>query len=411
MRAIKEVFDSVRSYFDPGGKLERLYPIYEAHETFLFSPGTRTKSGSHVRDSIDSKRLMSTVIVALIPCVLFGIYNAGYQYYMAQGIVPEWQNCIAMGAVFVAPIIIVSYAVGGVWELVFAVVRKHEINEGFLVTGLLFPLTLPPTIPLWQVALGISFGVVIGKEVFGGTGMNIFNPALIGRAFLFFSYAPQMSGDRVWAVQGDTLATNILGHNPQLVDAYSGATPLAVAAEENGMNVVQRLNEFGSEASMQFADYSLSNCFIGFIPGSIGETSALACLIGAFILIGTGIGSWRIMVSMVLGLFCMNIIANGVAGPDNDFFAMPFTYHLCTGSFAFGCVFMATDPVSSAQTNTGKWVYGFLCGVMVIVVRSINSGFAEGVMMSILFMNAFAPLIDHCVYAAHVKRRKQRASA
>jgi Na+-transporting NADH:ubiquinone oxidoreductase subunit B len=400
MKAIKEVFDSVRSYFEPGGKLERLYPVYEAHETFLFSPGSRTKSGAHVRDSIDSKRLMSTMIVALIPCLLFGIYNTGYQYYMAQGLVPEWQNCIAMGTVFVAPIIIVSYAVGGIWELVFAVVRKHEINEGFLVTGMLFPLTLPPTIPLWQVALGVSFGVIIGKEVFGGTGMNIFNPALVGRAFLFFSYAPTMSGERVWTVRGE-----------QLVDAYSGATPLAVAAAENGVNVVPRLNEFAGEASVQFADYSLANCFIGFIPGSIGETSTLACLIGAVILIATGIGSWRIMLGMVAGLFCMNLVANGLADADNPFFAMPFSYHVCTGGFAFGCVFMATDPVSSSQTKAGKWVYGFLTGVLVIIVRSINPAYPEGVMVSILFMNAFAPLIDHCVYALHIKRRKQRAAA
>jgi Na+-transporting NADH:ubiquinone oxidoreductase subunit B len=399
MKGIKEVFDSVRSYFEPGGKLERLYPVYEAHETFLFSPGTRTKSGAHVRDSIDSKRLMSMVILALIPCVLFGIYNTGYQYYMAQGMTPEWQNCIAIGAVHVAPIIIVSYAVGGIWELVFAVVRKHEINEGFLVTGLLFPLTLPPTIPLWQVALGVSFGVVIGKEVFGGTGMNIFNPALVGRAFLFFAYPAQISGDRVWAVRGE-----------QLVDGYSGATPLGEAALA-GQNVVNELATFTANSTSQFADYSLSNCFIGFIPGSIGETSTLACLIGAAILIVTGVGSWRIMVSMCVGAFLMNIFVCQVASPENGFYAMPICYHFVTGGFAFGCVFMATDPVSSAQTTTGKWVYGFLIGAIVIIVRAVNPAYAEGVMMSILFMNAFAPLIDHYVYDAHIKRRKNRAKA
>ena len=277
MKAIKEIFDSARSYFEPGGKLERLYPVFEAHETFLYSPGGRTKTGSHVRDSIDSKRLMSTVIVALIPCLLFGIYNTGYQYYLAQGITPEWQNCIALGTVYVAPVIIVSYAVGGIWELIFAVVRKHEINEGFLVTGLLFPLILPATIPLWQVALGISFGVVIGKEVFGGTGMNIFNPALVGRAFLFFAYPAQISGDRVWTIRGE-----------QLVDGYSGATPLGVAALA-GENVVTDLANIASNSTSQFADYSLCNSFMGFIPGSIGETSTLACLIGAAILIITGI--------------------------------------------------------------------------------------------------------------------------
>lgn len=399
MKAIKEIFDSARSYFEPGGKLERLYPVFEAHETFLYSPGGRTKTGSHVRDSIDSKRLMSTVIVALIPCLLFGIYNTGYQYYLAQGITPEWQNCIALGTVYVAPVIIVSYAVGGIWELIFAVVRKHEINEGFLVTGLLFPLILPATIPLWQVALGISFGVVIGKEVFGGTGMNIFNPALVGRAFLFFAYPAQISGDRVWTIRGE-----------QLVDGYSGATPLGVAALA-GENVVTDLANIASNSTSQFADYSLCNSFMGFIPGSIGETSTLACLIGAAILIITGIGSWRIMVSMCVGAFLMNIFVCQVAGPENGFFAMPIAYHFVTGGFAFGCVFMATDPVSSAQTTTGKWIYGFLIGALVIIVRAINPAYAEGVMLSILFMNAFAPLVDHYVYDAHIKRRKNRAKA
>ncbi|MFT5126492.1 MAG: Na+-transporting NADH:ubiquinone oxidoreductase subunit B [Rhodothermales bacterium] len=399
MKGIKEVFDSVRSHFEPGGKLERLYPVYEAHETFLFSPGHRTKSGSHVRDSIDSKRLMSTVIVALIPCVLFGIYNTGYQYYMAQGMTPEWQDCIAMGALYVAPVIIVSYAVGGIWELVFAVVRKHEINEGFLVTGLLFPLTLPPTIPLWQVALGISFGVVIGKEVFGGTGMNIFNPALVGRAFLFFAYPAQISGDRVWTVRGE-----------QLVDGYSGATPLAESAA-GGVNAIAELASAGSESTSQFVDFSLSNSFIGFIPGSIGETSTIACLIGAAILIITGVGSWRIMVSMCIGAFLMNLFVCQVATPENGFFKLSTAYHFVTGGFAFGCVFMATDPVSSAQTTIGKWIYGFLIGGMAIIVRCINPAYPEGVMMSILFMNAFAPLIDHYVYDAHIKRRKNRAKA
>lgn len=398
MKFIEDIFNKHRPDFEKGGKFEFFYPLFEAKETFLFIPAHRTKSGAHVRDAMDSKRLMSTVIVALIPALLLGIFNVGFQYLKAAGQPVELVPAMLIGLRYVLPIIIVSYAVGGVWELIFAVTRKHEINEGFLVTGLLFPLTLPPTIPLWQVAVGISFGVVIGKEVFGGTGMNVFNPALVGRAFLFFAYPAQISGDKVWTVTGD-----------KLVDGFSGATPLLVASSHQGGSVVNAIENFGSGAGI--ADFSLQNMFIGLIPGSIGETSALASLIGCVILIATGIGSWTIMLSVAMGGLAMTLGLNALAPNDASFLALPFHYHFVTGGFAFGLVYMATDPVSAAATNIGKWIYGFLIGAIAIIIRTLNPAYPEGMMLSILFMNAFAPLIDYLVIQKHIAWRMKRAKA
>ncbi len=398
MKFIEDIFNKQRHHFEKGGKLEKLYPLFEAKETFLFTPAQRTASGCHVRDAIDTKRLMSTVIVALIPTLLFGIYNVGYQYFKAAGQDPEFVSCMAVGLRYVVPIVIVSYAVGGVWELLFAVVRKHEINEGFLVTGLLFPLTLPPTIPLWQVAVGISFGVVIGKEVFGGTGMNVFNPALVARAFLFFAYPAQISGDRVWTVVGDNV-----------VDGFSGATPLLVASSHEMTNVVDALHQFGQHAG--FADFTMMNMFIGLIPGSIGETSALAGIIGAAILIITGVGSWTIMAAVCIGALTMSLIMNVVAGSEASFLALPPLYHFVAGGFVFGTVYMATDPVSASATPAGKWIYGFFIGVITIIIRTANPAYPEGMMLAILFMNAFAPLIDYIVVRQHMSWRLNRGQA
>ena len=401
MKFIQDIFDKARPMFEKGGELEKLYPLFEAKETFVFTPGARTTSGAHVRDRLDTKRMMSMVILALIPTLLFGMYNVGYQHYQALGQPCNHLMAVLLGARYVMPVVITSYAVGGIWELVFAVVRKHEINEGFLVTGMLFPLTLPPTIPLWQVAIGVSFGVVIGKEVFGGTGMNIFNPALVARAFVFFAYPAQISGDKVWRAV-DTAAT---------VDGYSGATPLGLAATHTATATEGALASFGG--SGLFADYSWWNMFVGLIPGSIGETSTLACLIGAAILIICGVGSWRIMLSCVIGALVMGGLMNLYAvngGNFGSFQDLPVQYHFVMGGFAFGAVFMATDPVSAAQTTTGKWIYGFLIGALAIIIRVINPAYPEGMMLAILFMNAFAPLIDHFVVQQNIKRRKSRVA-
>ena len=399
MKFIEEAFNKIRPQFERGGKFEKLYPLFEAQETFLFTPGTRTQSGTHIRDAIDSKRFMATVIVALIPPLLFGIYNTGYQSLKAAGEATAFLPCVLIGLRYVLPIVIVSYAVGGVWELIFAVVRKHEINEGFLVTGLLFPLTLPPTIPLWQVAVGVSFGVVIGKEVFGGTGFNVFNPALVARAFVFFAYPAQISGDKVWAVVGE-----------KVVDGYSGATPLLVASSHESSSVVTALQNFGQTSG--FADFSLCNMFIGLIPGSIGETSTLANLIGIAILLITGIGSWVIIAAVFLGGLVMSLIMNGIAH-DNpaSFLALPAHYHFVTGGFIFGAAYMATDPVSATATHLGKWIYGFLIGALAVLIRTANPAYPEGMMLAILFMNAFAPLIDYVVIQHHINWRLKRAQA
>jgi Na+-transporting NADH:ubiquinone oxidoreductase subunit B len=392
-RDLWKQFQSMRRLFEKGGPLERLYPLFEAQETFLFVPPTATKSAVHVRDAMDIKRLMSMVIVALVPCILMGMYNVGYQKLVALGETAGFFACLMHGAWHMLPIVITSYAVGGIWEVTFAIVRRHEINEGFLVTGILFPLTCPPTLPLWMVAAGISFGVVIGKEVFGGTGMNVLNPALTARAFVFFAYPAFMSGDQVWTAVNTTKQT--------VVDSFTGATPLAIAAQSDaGQGVVRAIESAG---------YSWSHAFLGLIPGSIGEVSALGCVLGAIILIATGVGSWRIMVSMVLGGIAGSYLMSAVASPTSaGIMTLPWTWQLVVGGFAFGCVYMATDPVSAAATSTGMWIYGFLIGVLSILIRAVNPAYPEGVMLAILFMNVFAPLIDHFVVQSNVRRRLAR---
>ena len=384
MKFIEEQLKKVGALFEKGKPLEKFYPLFEAMDTFLLTPGKTEMKAPFVRDAVDMKRVMIFVVLALIPATLMGIYNTGYQIEIAKGLTHSFWGAVAEGAWKVIPIILVSYAAGGFWEVLFAVTRKHEINEGFLVTGILFALTLPPSIPLWQVAVGISFGVVFGKEIFGGTGMNVFNPALTARAFVFFAYPAQISGSTVWVA----------------VDGYTRATPLAVAAATpKGASVVQSLGDAG---------YNLQNMFLGFIPGSVGETSALACLVGLVFLLITGVASWRITLGCVLGLLTMASGFYLMQGPDRlAFFALPPYWHLVMGGFAFGAVFMATDPVSAAATNTGRWIYGFLIGVLTVLIRVVNPAYPEGVMLSILFMNAFAPLIDYFVVENHIKRRLQ----
>lgn len=388
MKFLEEQSQKIGKLFEKGKPLEKLYPLYEALDTFLLSPGTTLKKAPFVRDAVDLKRSMSLVVIALIPCLCMGIYNTGYQILLAQGAAYSFAECVKLGLAKVLPIILVSYAAGGFWEVLFAVVRKHEINEGFLVTGILFALVLPPTIPLWQVAVGISFGVVFGKEIFGGTGMNVFNPALVARAFVFFAYPGQISGSSAWVA----------------VDGYTRATPLAVAAATaKGQSVTQALQDAG---------YSLSNMFYGFIPGSIGETSALACLIGLAFLLITRIASWRVVVGCVVGLLTMSGVFHLFQGPERmAFFALPPYWHLVMGGFAFGAVFMATDPVSASATETGRLIYGFLIGVLTVLIRIVNPAYPEGTMLAILFMNAFAPLIDHFVVENHIKKRTRRISA
>lgn len=390
MKFILNLHDKIRPLFEKGGKLNKIEPIFEAADTFAFTPEAVTSDGAHVRDAVDMKRVMMTVIYAVIPCFIFGIWNAGHQYNIAHIGAPEgFIADMIRGAITVLPIVFVSYAVGGFWEVLFSCVRKHEINEGLLVTGLLFPLVLPPTIPLWQVAAGITFGVVIGKEVFGGTGMNIVNPALLSRAFIFFAYAKSMTGD-VWVARSSDLP---------VIDGITSATPLGIASSLTGEATVTDAIATGQ--------ISLVDTIIGNIPGSIGETSAIACAFGAVVLIATGAASWRIMLSCILGLLTTAFTANMIG--SSPISQLPPHFHLVTGGFMFGAVFMATDPVSAAATKVGKWIYGFLIGVLVVVVRVANTGFPEGVMLSILFMNLMAPLIDNFVVEAHIRRRRRRA--
>lgn len=393
---IEKKHDEVRHLFEKGGKFEKLYPLFEAQDTFALTPPDVTKGKTHVRDAVDLKRMMFTVIIALLPCLMFGIYNAGYQYNLVTaGAEPSVINNLIRGSIIVLPIVFVSYAVGGIWEVAFAIVRKHEINEGFLVTGMLFPLTLPPTVPLWQVAVGISFGIVIGKEIFGGTGYNILNPALTARAYLFFAEAKEMTGE-VWTKTGEAVK--------QGWDGVSGATPLAIGAEA-GKDYVDVTEAMANHPY----NFTFGTMLTGLEPGSIGETSFLMVLLGAVILIVTGVGSWRIMVGGCLGLAGMAMITNvfpsGEAGSLTTWTQVPWYYHYVMGSFAFGIVFMATDPVSAAASNAGKWIYGVLIGVVTVLVRVTNPGFPEGVMLAILFMNVMAPYIDDCVKKAHIKKR------
>ena len=424
---LRTLLDKIEPLFHEGGPLEKLYPLYEANDTFLYTPGEVSKGETHVRDAIDLKRMMSMVIVALIPCILMAMYNTGYQaqkifangladvpsgFTIAEGLWSgEWRYlvldavgvdvtydrggflslgsilpCLFHGALYFIPVYAVCMAVGGNCEVVFSILRKHEINEGFLVTGMLFPLTLPATIPLWQVAIGIAFGVIVGKEIFGGTGKNFLNPALTARAFLYFAYPTKISGDAVWTA----------------VDGYTGATILGAMASATTGTTAEV-----SKVMTNVGDWGWWDYFIGNIHGSMGETSVLCCLIGAAVLILTRVGSWRIMAGVTIGMVVFSSLLCLIPG------GQPITYmgphwHLVVGGFAFGTVFMATDPVSASMTPTGKWIYGGLIGFLTVLVRVVNPAFPEGIMLAILFANVFAPLIDYFVVQANIKRRTAR---
>lgn len=380
MKALRNYLDKIKPQFQKGGKFEKFHSTFDAFETFLFVPDKVTHHGSHIRDALDMKRTMSMVIIALIPTLLFGIWNTGYQYFLSQGQTAGFWEIVWFGFLKVFPIIVVSYVTGLSIEFAFAQARGHEVNEGFLVSGMLIPLIMPVNIPLWMVAVATAFAVILGKEAFGGTGMNVFNPALLARAFIFFAYPGDITGDKVW-VAGLTT-----GH---AVDGFSGATPLAHAA-------AYQIDQIPS----------LHDLFFGFVPGSIGETSKLAILIGAAILIITGIGSWKIMLSALLGGLTMSYIFNLIGA--NPYMEIPPLTQIMMGSFLFGIVYMATDPVSAAQTEKGKIIYGFLIGLFSIMIRVFNPAYPEGTMLAILLMNTFAPLIDHYVVEANIKRRMKR---
>lgn len=398
--SLRKILDNLEPHFHKGGRYEKWYALYEAADTIFYKPSDVTKSTSHVRDGIDLKRIMITVWVCAFPALFFGMYNIGHQANMIIAADPSlamdgwrvalasvfagqdpssiWDNMI-LGAMYLVPIYAVTFIVGGFWEVLFAMVRGHEVNEGFFVTSILFTLTLPPSVPLWQVALGISFGVVIGKEVFGGTGKNFLNPALTGRAFLFFAYPASMSGNAVWTA----------------VDGYSGATALSIAASEGIDGLTSQL--------------TWSNAFLGHIQGSVGETSTLAILIGGVALLIMGIASLRIVLGVAIGVVLTTFIYSALGDAStNPMFSIPFYWHFVVGGLAFGMFFMATDPVSASMTNTGKWLFGALIGFMVITIRVVNPAFPEGMMLAILFANLFAPLIDHFVVQANVKRRLAR---
>ena len=390
------IINKVRPNFTEGGKLQKLYPMYDALETFMFTPNHSTHSGSHIRDGIDLKRTMMMVILALVPCLLFGIWNTGDLHYKAIGESVDFWDKIVYGSIKVLPIVLVSYAAGLGVEFIFCIVNKHAIQEGFLVSGMLIPLIMPADIPLWMVALATIFAVLIGKELFGGTGMNILNIALTARAFIFFAYPKQISGF-VW----------LSGERESFIDGYSGASALGELANTLGQGV-GNYDKTGQYTDMFEAGamYDIWTCLFGNIPGSIGETSVIACLIGAGILLFTGIGSWRIMLSFLAGGLAMAYIFN--AFPANEFMNLPAMHQLVIGGFAFGGVFMATDPVTAAQTNRGKIIYGFFCGFFGILIRVFNPAYPEGIMLAILFMNVMAPVIDHYVIEANVKRRMKR---
>lgn len=370
----------------------------------MFSPKHTTGiKGAQVKDAIDLKRMMITVVIAMIPCLLFGMYNTGHQHLLATGgTAGLWENFgekLGIGAILVLPLVLVAYTAGGVVEAIFAIVRKHPINEGFLVTGMLIPLVVPATTPLWQVALATVFAVVIAKEVFGGTGMNVLNVAMTARAFLYFAYPAQISGDQVWTYLGDKMP----------VDGFSGATALSVvynAGVDGTQTAVEALASHNTVLGSGL--YEFTNLFIGWIPGSIGETSTLMALVGALILIATGVASWKIIFSGFAGAYIMGFVMNLFAA--NEYMALPPQYHWVMGGLAFGIVFMATDPVSAAQTETGKWIYGLLIGMLTVIIRVTNPAYPEGIMLAVLFMNVFAPLIDYYVVKANKTRRLQRAT-
>jgi Na+-transporting NADH:ubiquinone oxidoreductase subunit B len=402
MRRLRSWLDRLHPLFAKGGRFEQLNAIYEMVDTLLYTPPDVTRGAPHVRDAIDLKRVMIFVVLAVTPCLLMALYNTGHQAYTAMAAMglhgaAGWRgallgglgighdpgsigDCMGLGLLYFLPIYLVTLAVGGTWEVIFSAVRNHEINEGFLVTSMLFTLTLPATIPLWQAALGISFGVVLGKEVFGGTGKNFLNPALTARAFLFFAYPGQISGDSVWVP----------------VDGFSGPTPLSLAAA-------------GGVKAITDTGITWGQAFLGNIQGSMGETSTLACILGAVFLIYTGVASWRTMAGLLLGMVATSGMLQLISSHTNPMYAMPWFWHLVLGGFAFGLVFMATDPVTSAMTEVGKWIYGALIGFMVVLIRVVNPGFPEGMMLAILFGNVFAPLIDYGVMQANIRRRLRRS--
>ncbi len=400
--ALRKFLDKIEHHFEKGGRYEKWYALYEAVDTFFYRPGSVTRSTAHVRDGIDLKRIMITVWLCTFPAMFFGMWNIGFQANSIMAGNPEllaaqdgWRfgligmlggfdpnslwDCFIQGAAYFLPVYLTTFIVGGFWEVLFASIRRHEVNEGFFVTSVLFALTLPPDIPLWQVALGISFGVVIGKEVFGGTGKNFLNPALVGRAFLFFAYPADMSGDMVWTS----------------VDGYAGATTLSVAAA-------------GGMEQVMANGLTWWSAFVGLEQGSMGETSTLAIFIGGAFLLLTKIASWRIVSGVLLGMIATSTLFNSIGSDTNPMFAMPWYWHLVVGGFAFGMIFMATDPVSASMTNTGKWIFGALIGLMVVLIRVVNPAFPEGMMLAILFANLCAPLIDHFVVQANIKRRIAR---
>jgi len=400
MKRLRNYLDNIHPHFIKGGRFEKFYALYEMVDTFLYTPADVTPHAPHARDALDIKRVMTYVVIATIPCIIIGLWNIGYQANSAMASMgieqaPGWRGTILTwfgfaydpanplgnflhGFMYFMPIYLVTLIVGGIWEVIFAAVRNHEVNEGFLVTSMLFALTLPPNIPLWQVALGISFGVVIGKEVFGGTGKNFLNPALTGRCFLFFAYPAHMSGDAVWTA----------------VDGFSGATPLGLAALD-GMQAILANGVTWTQA------------FMGSIQGSIGATSTFACLLGGIFLMYTRIASWRIIFGVFAGMVVTSTLLNWIGSDTNPMFAMPWYWHLTLGGFAFGMIYMATDPVSASMTQVGRWIFGFLIGFMTVLIRVVNPAFPEGIMLAILFANIFAPLIDHFVVQANVKRRKR----
>ncbi|MGR8932133.1 MAG: NADH:ubiquinone reductase (Na(+)-transporting) subunit B [Gammaproteobacteria bacterium] len=394
----RDFLDSIEPHFTKGGKFEKYYGLYEMVDTFIYTPSDVTRGKTHVRDGNDLKRTMTFVVIATAFCVLMAWYNTGYQANLAMEAmgkesIDNWRripmvlfgyspynplSCLVHGMLYFFPIYITTLAVGGIWEVLFATVRKHEVNEGFLVSSMLYTLILPPDMPLWQVALGISFGIVLGKEVFGGTGKNFLNPALTGRAFLFFAYPASISGDSAWVA----------------VDGFSGATALSLGAAGGVDNIAGTFGWF--------------QAFLGFMPGSMGETSTLACLLGAAFLLYTRVASYRIMGGVMIGMIVMSTLLNVVGSETNHMFATPWYWHLVLGGFAFGMVYMATDPVSAAVTDTGRWIYGIMIGCMVVIIRVINPAFPEGMMLAILFSNMFAPLIDYFVVQANIRRRIKR---
>ena len=388
MKIIRDLLDKVEPLFNDGGKLEKFHPLFEATDTILFSTDERTKSGPHIRDSIDIKRVMISVVIALIPCYIFGAINIGYQRSLTFSEDTSLMQNFQIGILAILPILITTFVSGAFWEILFAIIRRHPISEGFLVTCALIPLTLPPAIPLWQVVIATSFGIVIGKEIFGGVGMNIFNPALMARAFLYFTYPINISGDKVWALAPD---------------GYSGPTALSIAAGKTDANALDLIKQASSDLVF---DYSWTNMFLGWIPGSIGETNKWLIILGALFLIFMGITSWRVMLGSVIGLVFMATLTNLFAPySSNAMLSIPPHYHLVMGSFLFGTVFMATEPVTGSHTDTGRWIFGFLVGILTVIIRSINPAYPEGIMLAILLMNAFAPLIDYFVVNNNFKKR------